>query len=47
LLPAKPGEDSLLESSLRWILAVIGAAQPRRHDNSLTRPPYFDDSPSN
>ena len=46
VLPARPGEDSVLESALRWLLAVIGAAKPRRPDDSLTRPPYFDDSPS-
>lgn len=46
VLPARPGEDSILESALHWLLAVIGAAQPRRHDTSVTQRSYPGDSPS-
>jgi phage shock protein PspC (stress-responsive transcriptional regulator) len=46
VLPARPGEDSILEAALRWVLTTINRAQPRGDNSSLTRPPYFDDSPS-
>lgn len=45
LLPERRGSDSLLESGLRWLLAVIGAAQPR-HDTDTSQRPYVRDSPT-
>jgi phage shock protein PspC (stress-responsive transcriptional regulator) len=44
LLPERRGADSLLESGLRWILAFIGTAQPRRPNNTVSQHPYIGES---
>lgn len=45
VLPERPGADSALENALRWVLSLLGAAQPRR-DQNLPRKPYAGESPS-
>ena len=44
ILPERQGAESLLESALRWLLALIDSTRPRRDGGVVPRRPYAGDS---